>query len=158
MKKIIENSFGDYIDTIQMINHAARNGLGEDSFFCAQSDDSAIVAVFDGCGGLGARKYEAFQGHTGAYMASRTVAGAICDWYNDNRNIKWGYQEKSLEGLKHYIMRGYKVICFRTLKDKRNNGSKISDNHGFGIHRKVREWNCSACSMGWGFEDILIGQ
>ena len=80
---MIKSNFGDYLDTVQMITHAAKKNLGEDSFFCAQSEDSAIVCVMDGCGGLGARRYDSFQGHTGAYIASRSVAGAVHDWYYD---------------------------------------------------------------------------
>ena len=125
MKKVIKNSFGDCIDMVQMLNHAAKTGLGEDSFFCAQSDDCAAVCVLDGCGGLGARKYDAFQGHTGAYMASRTVAGAVCDWYNDNRSVRWGCREKNPEGLKHYIMRGYGVVSEYAVERMKISGTMV---------------------------------
>lgn len=125
MKKIIKNSFRDCIDTVQMINHAAREGLGEDSFFCAQTDNSAVVCVFDGCGGLGARKYDTFQGHTGAYMASRTVAGAICDWYNDSLDIKWGQARKNLDGLKKYIMQGYEVVSQYAVERLKISGTMV---------------------------------
>ena len=30
---------------------------GEDCFYSAQKENSAIAAVFDGCGGLGSRRY-----------------------------------------------------------------------------------------------------
>lgn len=58
-------------------------GKGEDAFYYKIADRTSIVSVFDGCGGSGAQKYERFQGHTGAYMASRAVAGAVRDWYKE---------------------------------------------------------------------------
>lgn len=50
---------------------------GEDSFFFALDNRMAIAAVCDGCGGSGARRYPAFQGKTGAYLASRIVTGTL---------------------------------------------------------------------------------
>ena len=52
---------------------------GEDSFFFALNSHTALAAVCDGCGGSGARRYPAFQGKTGAYLAARIVAGTIRD-------------------------------------------------------------------------------
>ena len=63
---------------------------GEDCFYSAQKENSAIAAVFDGCGGLGSRRYRNYGEHTGAYMASRAAGGALRDWYQEK------YQEKSL--------------------------------------------------------------
>jgi len=54
---------------------------GEDSYLYSSSDKGCIVGVFDGCGGSGAKKYEKYRGKTGAYMASRAVAGATRDWF-----------------------------------------------------------------------------
>lgn len=54
-----------------------RQSLGEDNWaygFCA---DSGIIAVFDGCGGSGARKHTEYANHSEAYMASRLCAGAM---------------------------------------------------------------------------------
>ena len=39
---------------------------GEDCFYSAQKENSAIAAVFDGCGGLGSRRYRNYGEHTGA--------------------------------------------------------------------------------------------
>ena len=71
------NCFLDCLDTILVVNKMARENLGEDSFFCAKKKNLAVIGVFDGCGGgLGARRYESFDGHTGAFIASRAVSGA----------------------------------------------------------------------------------
>lgn len=122
---MIKNNFEDYFDTMQVITHAARKNLGEDSFFCAQSEASAMVCVLDGCGGLGARKYDSFQGHTGAYIASRTVAGAVHDWYYDTTNSRWGSSEKNLDSLKQYIMMGYEVSSQYASERLRISGSMV---------------------------------
>lgn len=61
-------------------------GKGEDSILYSFSRSGGIVGVFDGCGGSGAKKYEKYGGHTGAYMASRVVCGAVKDWYCDYLN------------------------------------------------------------------------
>lgn len=50
-------------------------GAGEDSFCYQMGEQSVLLGVFDGCGGSGARLYENYHGQTGAYMASRAVAG-----------------------------------------------------------------------------------
>ena len=68
---------------------------GEDCFYSAQKENSAIAAVFDGCGGLGSRRYRNYGEHTGAYMASRAAGGALRDWYLEKYQEK--YQEKSRE-------------------------------------------------------------
>lgn len=56
-------------------------GNGEDAYVYALSDGKAMVGVFDGCGGSGARRYERAANKTGAYLASRVVAGATRDWF-----------------------------------------------------------------------------
>ena len=122
---MMRSDFGDYIDTVQVITHAAKKDLGEDSFFCAQSEESAIVCVLDGCGGLGARRYDSFQGHTGAYIASRSVAGAVHDWYYDKLNSKWGSSEKNLDSLKEYIMKAYDVVSQYAAERLKISGSMV---------------------------------
>lgn len=97
------------LDTIQVISKAAKENLGEDSFYCAQGKKSAIISVFDGCGGLGARKYDTFQGHTGAYIASRIVSGAIHDWYHDNCDKRWKNKQDLLFSVNGYIQNAYKI-------------------------------------------------
>lgn len=54
-------------------------GAGEDSFLYHVNDDMALAGVFDGCGGAGARRYRAFRGKTGAYLAARIVCGSVRD-------------------------------------------------------------------------------
>lgn len=54
-------------------------GHGEDSYCYSFCDTAGLLGVFDGCGGLGARKHSYYSGHTEAYMASRLCAGSFYD-------------------------------------------------------------------------------
>lgn len=54
---------------------------GEDSSYFCYTPQGGIAAVFDGCGGSGARKYTGYREKTGAYMASRVISGAVKDWF-----------------------------------------------------------------------------
>lgn len=109
MKGIQKQGFHDCLDIVQVISKPARDNFGEDSFYCAKSNRSAVVSVFDGCGGLGARKYETFQGHTGAYIASRIVSGAVHDWYHENYKKSWKIAQKLASNIDEYIRKAYKV-------------------------------------------------
>lgn len=110
MKSIQRPFFTDTLDIVQTISKPAREMMGEDSFYCAKSDSSALVSVYDGCGGLGARRYESFQGHTGAYIASRTVSGAIHDWYHDNHMKSWKNSKQLVDSINGYIRKAY-ALC-----------------------------------------------
>lgn len=56
-------------------------GMGEDCECHSFCDDAGMVAVFDGCGGAGARTHSQYSGRTEAYMASRICAGAFYDCF-----------------------------------------------------------------------------
>lgn len=104
-----KQSFSDCLDIVQVINKPAMENLGEDSFYCAKCSQSAIVSVFDGCGGLGARTYDSFQGHSGAYIASRTVSGAVRDWYHENHKKSWKNVQQLADNIDSYIRKAYKI-------------------------------------------------
>ena len=55
----------------------ARKALGEDNWTYGFCEKSGMIAVFDGCGGSGARKHEDYNNHSEAYMASRLCSGAL---------------------------------------------------------------------------------
>ncbi len=57
-------------------------GNGEDAYVYSQNCCAALIGVFDGCGGLGAKRLAKFQGKTGAYLASRIVSGTILGWFS----------------------------------------------------------------------------
>ena len=54
-----------------------RENLGEDYWTYGFGQDAGIIAVFDGCGGSGARTHPDYADHSEAYMASRLCAGAL---------------------------------------------------------------------------------
>lgn len=58
---------------------------GEDSQCEGFCDTAGVMGVFDGCGGLGAATYPKLGGKTGAYLASRAVAGAVMDWFSHSQ-------------------------------------------------------------------------
>lgn len=54
-----------------------RENLGEDYWAYGFTQNAGIIAVFDGCGGSGARTHPDYGDHSEAYMASRLCAGAL---------------------------------------------------------------------------------
>lgn len=78
-------SFEDKLAAQFAVSSEAYKGEGEDSFCCSRSGDAALIGVFDGCGGLGARQYKKYDNHTGAYMASRLACGAVYDWFQTRK-------------------------------------------------------------------------
>lgn len=79
------NTLYEELDAIFAVSSEAFEGEGEDSFCCSCSDEAALIGVFDGCGGLGARQYDKYEGHTGAYIASRLASGAVYDWFQGKK-------------------------------------------------------------------------
>ena len=77
---------------------------GEDSYLYTLEPFGAIVGVFDGCGGSGAKRYEKYQGKTGAYMASRVVSGATRDWFFELENENDSHTTEALKDkIKQYL-------------------------------------------------------
>ena len=81
-KKRIRDSLG-YIDSVFVVNGEMIENNGEDSFAFAVNANMGFVGVYDGCGGIGSRKYEQYGGKTGAYIASRSVASSTSEWFNE---------------------------------------------------------------------------
>ncbi len=117
--------FSDCLDTVWVIEKPAKESLGEDSFYCAAKGNSALVCVCDGCGGLGARKYETFEGHTGAYIASRAVSGGIHDWYHHNYRKSWKNPRELSVTLDDYIRCVYAVCEPYAVEKMRIAGSMV---------------------------------
>lgn len=58
-------------------NGEVRENLGEDNWAYGFCQNAGIIAVFDGCGGSGARTHPDYGDHSEAYMASRLCSGAL---------------------------------------------------------------------------------
>lgn len=73
------------------------DGKGEDSYSYEYTDKKGFIGVFDGCGGIGAKRYPFFNSHTGAFLASRIVAYTTQKWWNvssaENPNINMLYEK-----------------------------------------------------------------
>lgn len=119
--------FTEVFDDLFVISHEMIKGRGEDNYYCAHCKRSAILSIFDGCGGLGAQAYASFQGHTGAYMASRVASGAVHDWYHDNYRRTWRDVHSFAESLKDYIKKGYEVCTAEAQSNLRLRGSMVRD-------------------------------
>ena len=109
---------------LDCICHIAQEKIptaGEDSYCYGISKDSVLVAVFDGCGGSGAKKYPVYQEKTGAYMGARAVAGAVLHWFADEPHfLEHG---RNSEAIKAAIGRSL-TVC------KENAGSQGSKIRG----------------------------
>lgn len=57
---------------------------GEDCYCYSFCDTAGLIAVFDGCGGAGARKHAYYSDETEAYVASRLCAGVFYDRFREN--------------------------------------------------------------------------
>ena len=127
MKAFRKTQFKDKLDTIFLTNQDIMEKCGEDSYYCAYSKSSAIISVFDGCGGLGSRTYQSFKGHTGAYMASRVVSGAVHDWYYAYFDTKWTNHDQLIGSMNSYISKAYDICSSRGLANMRIRGSMVRD-------------------------------
>lgn len=70
-------------DTWLAICKEARPDSGEDNFCRAFTNSAGLLAVFDGCGGSGARRHRFYSDKTEAFMASRMCAGVFYDTFSE---------------------------------------------------------------------------
>lgn len=82
MKMSFEKSALSSVDAILSVCQAKIPGNGEDSYIFSVNECGGLIGVFDGCGGSGAKNYPKLRGKTGAYLASRAVAGAFDSWFD----------------------------------------------------------------------------
>ena len=127
MKDKISSKFSENLDVMFLVAQEMIPDHGEDSFTCGQRPNSAMVAVCDGCGGLGSRTYASTNGHTEAYLASRMVSGAICDWFNENHETIWNDGNTICTSLSEYINKVYEVGSSYIYRESRIRGSMVRD-------------------------------
>ena len=60
---------------------------GEDSFAVSSLPGNAFLCVADGCGGLGSKRYDKLEQHTGAYLASRLATRAVLGWWQEQMQV-----------------------------------------------------------------------
>lgn len=71
-----------WYDIFISVGREQRKDKGEDACAFCGTENAAMIGVFDGLGGSGARRYPAYRENTGAYMASRAVAGFVKEWFS----------------------------------------------------------------------------
>ena len=87
------------LDYVTIIEEAIVEGKGEDSFGYFFHEEGGVLATFDGCGGLGARKYEHYNMNSGAYIASRAVSAAVLRWFYVFSNQNGKLDSKKLDQI-----------------------------------------------------------
>lgn len=75
------------LSALFFVNGEKKENLCEDSYVTAAAGPNVLVGVFDGCGGSGAKVYDTYGGHTGAYLASRIASGVAYDWFQNSEAI-----------------------------------------------------------------------
>jgi len=71
------------INGVLVVEGEMVDGGGEDSKAYMINERYGFFGVFDGCGGIGSRRYEEFGNKTGAYIASRVVSSMSVEWFKD---------------------------------------------------------------------------
>lgn len=125
MKSFIEKLDFRFLVTGEMVE-----GGGEDCFYSAQKEHSAIAAVFDGCGGLGSRIYQNYSRRTGAYMASRAASGALRDWYQEDEKYPGaadGDAAGTAKRISAYLSAALDVVTGRAGETSRIFGTMVRD-------------------------------
>lgn len=98
----------------------ASPNCGEDCYFSRRLKNGLIVmGVFDGCGGIGGRRYERFNGKTGAWIGSQVASYAADAFFC---NEKFAFNKISTVELRDFI--------YEKLNSTKN---KISDSNGIQI-------------------------
>lgn len=110
-----------------LISYEMVKNHGEDNFCLCYDEDSAVICVLDGCGGLGSRTYDGCGGETGARLASKTVSGAVYDWYQYMGRTKWKDKREFLESLVSYIQKAYSVVGDYAKSNIKISGSMVRD-------------------------------
>lgn len=91
-------------DHVTLINRAAVEGQCEDSYAYCFGDTYGMLGVFDGCGGLGARRYEKLDNRTGAYIAARVAGKTALEWFESDmpcdQTGMYQYARRAADGLK----------------------------------------------------------
>lgn len=96
-------SFLDIMDQFFVVRREKVPGKGEDSFLLSVNERAGLAAVFDGCGGSGAKVYKNLGGKTGAYIASRVLSESMCGWFEKSWNEKERIYRISESALKESI-------------------------------------------------------
>ena len=125
-------------DTVLSFSHEVLAGNGEDCFAAFKEKGIHALCVADGCGGLGSRRYPAFDDHTGAYAASRLAIRVFEAWA----------KERMVPVMPDHVTRLEKELeqTFRTVADRdcATQGIRITGS----MQRRLPTTFCAAVSDG----------
>lgn len=93
------------LNSFSVISGEMIDGKGEDCYSYKYKDKKGFIGVFDGCGGIGGKRYERFHFHTGAYLASRVAALATLEWWS-----QYNTSELSIVPLKEKISEKMQIL------------------------------------------------
>lgn len=105
----------ELVDTIFSVCEEKIEDCGEDCYVYSVNECAALLAVCDGCGGLGATSYPEWGNRTGAYLASRMVIFSLQKWFNEICDSGHLFDEKDSIHLKELIQKG---LCLFKNNDK----------------------------------------
>jgi len=66
------------------LSFSAGREPNEDIAVCLRRGGVRLLAAFDGCGGVGGRRYPQMDNRTGAQIASGLYAGCLREWFKEN--------------------------------------------------------------------------
>lgn len=115
----------ELLDAVFAINHEMIEDNGEDCCFYSFNEYAGILAVFDGCGGLGASKYSNFWDKTGAFMASRTAAYSLKKWFDEACECDHIFSDNSISSIKSSIQKELEKFNNKTQAQIKLKGSMI---------------------------------
>lgn len=88
MKKT-DNNFISEISTFFAISGEIIPQSGEDSFIYFFNENKGLIGVFDGCGGIGSRRYQTLDLKTGAYISARAVSECVANWFDNYSELEY---------------------------------------------------------------------
>ena len=78
-------------DFVFLSHNAKKMATKEDAYaYNLAGASEGFISVFDGCGGLGSRKYPIADNHTGAFLASRAACSAVYSMFENKENAITG--------------------------------------------------------------------
>lgn len=98
--KRFEQNF--WLDSTLILGREKIADHGEDAWVYDAGEDRVMVGAFDGLGGSGAKRYEAYDGRTGAYIASRAAADAADEWLRGGELSEENLHRSICEELRAY--------------------------------------------------------
>ena len=86
MKRKRRNKSPNIIPSLNLLSRISGEMVldnGEDSCGYCFNENGGMLIALDGCGGLGAKRYEQYNLKTGAYIASKATCSILEQWFND---------------------------------------------------------------------------